>query len=266
MADSKFDLGDYVEVKDRIRLFYELYGQGRLETYRYELTREPDDKPKVIVEAAAYRTPEDQHPGRGLSWMYLPGSTSYTKGSELENTETSAWGRAIGALGILIDRSIASGNEIRAKAEEGEATTNGGLIGTAEKGTARTSDYSVRQSPDGPFLGFRLKDGRSKGGQIIEAWGAIAEALALIEPMVIGQRLQVWGHFVTRDLSKGGSYQAFVAEKIVGPEVVLPATDPAVGEPDVPRNAEVAGAGSLGADAPAAPDELEALPMFEDVA
>lgn len=118
MPDKKFDLGDYVEVKDRIKLFYELYGKGALVTSGYELTAQPDDKPKVIVTALAYRTPEDPHPGVGTSWMYLPGSTSYTKGSEIENAETSAWGRAIGALGILIDRSIATSTEIEAKSGE----------------------------------------------------------------------------------------------------------------------------------------------------
>lgn len=240
MPDSKFDLGDYVEVRERIRVFYDRFGDGRLVTANYTLTNDPDDKPKVIVEAHAYRTPDDPHPGVGLSWMYLPGTTNYTRGSELENVETSSWGRAIAALGILVDRSVASANEVRnkANAEPSERNprvgaadhqppperTDGGLIGTAEKGTARTSDYAVRQSPEGPFLGFRLKDGRSKGGQLIEAWGPLAEALGLMESAVIGQRVQVWGHLQKRDLSNGGSYQAFVIERITGPDFTLPAT------------------------------------------
>jgi len=169
MADKKFDLGDYVEVKDRIRVFYESYGQGRLVTSGYELTREPDDKPKVIVTALAYRSPDDPHPGVGTSWMYLPGKTSYTAGSEIENVETSAWGRAIGSLGILIDRSIATSNEIDAKAgEPGPAApdpvraitrsdepeligpwSGSGAIRINKTGTA---DGFLRQSPDGAVL------------------------------------------------------------------------------------------------------------------
>ena len=95
---------------------------------------EPDGTPRVWVKALAYRSPDDAHPGVGWSWMVLPGSTPYTRGSELENTETSAWGRAIGALGIGIDKSIASGDEVKSKEGESDRkepitrTEDGGLV------------------------------------------------------------------------------------------------------------------------------------------
>ena len=159
MADKKFDLGSYVEVKDRIKLFYELFGQGRLVTANYELTREPDDKPKVIVTAYAYRTTDDPHPGVGTSWMYLPGKTSYTVGSEIENVETSAWGRAIGALGILIDRSIATSTEIRDKQDD-EATEATSSKPTSRKVAAEptgprqdTNTPDTKMTPAGSWLG-----------------------------------------------------------------------------------------------------------------
>jgi hypothetical protein len=118
MPDRKeFDLGDYIEVKDRIARFYELYAGGRLVTEEVRASTEPDGKPRIWVKAAAYRTADDPRPGIGWSWLELPGTTPYTKGSELENAETSAWGRAIGSLGILIDKSIASAQEIKNKAE-----------------------------------------------------------------------------------------------------------------------------------------------------
>ena len=115
--EKKFDLGDYVEVRDRVKLFYELYAQGRLVTTEVRASTEPDGKPRIWVQAKAYRTIDDPLPGIGWSWMELPGASSYTLHSELENTETSAWGRAIGSLGILIERSIASSNEIASKAQ-----------------------------------------------------------------------------------------------------------------------------------------------------
>jgi hypothetical protein len=192
---GKFDLGDYVEVKDRIRVFYESYGQGRLVTSGYELTREPDDKPKVIVTALAYRSPEDPHPGVGTSWMYLPGKTSYTAGSEIENVETSAWGRAIGSLGILIDRSIATSTEIDAKAgEAGPAMADparaavrsdepelvgswsgSGAIGITKNGTA---DGFLRQSPEGPvvIVNFTTTDER-KVSQVVFRGGLAMDFL-----------------------------------------------------------------------------------------
>ena len=176
-TDKKFDLGDYVEVRDRIGRFYELFGQGRLVTESYQLTREPDDKPKVIVTAAAYRTPDDPHPGIGHSWMYLPGTTNYTRGSELENVETSAWGRAIGALGILIDRSIASANEIQSK-EQPTRTEVYGASNPPQRPTSAGNapsypagdwqahgvafagkapyDANLRETPDGGAFGFRV--------------------------------------------------------------------------------------------------------------
>ena len=69
MAD-KFDLGKYVEVKDRIAILYELYPQARLVTGEVRLTTEPDGKPHVLVQAFAYRSPDDEHPGVG--WRGRP--------------------------------------------------------------------------------------------------------------------------------------------------------------------------------------------------
>src|SRR5687768_2837480 len=161
MPDKKFELGDYVEVKDRIKILYELFPQARIET-DFQLTSEPDDKPKVICRAYVYRKPEDERPaGHGTSWLYLPGATPYTRGSEIENAETSAVGRAIGMLGILIDRSIASAQEVENKRDHnprmGEVipadpkpiarpTHDGSLIGVAEL-AKDFPDFMPKQSP-----------------------------------------------------------------------------------------------------------------------
>ena len=110
-----FSLGDYVEVKDRIRLFYEAHPDGRLVTASASMTLDPDGVVRVWCQALAYRTPDDPHPAVGWSYLTVPGSTPYTRGSEVENAETSAWGRAIGALGIGIDKAIASRQEVMGK-------------------------------------------------------------------------------------------------------------------------------------------------------
>ena len=70
---------------------------------------------RVTVKAYAYRTPEDARPGIGHSSLEIPGRTPYTKGSEIENCETSAWGRAIAALGFEVKRGISSAEEVRNK-------------------------------------------------------------------------------------------------------------------------------------------------------
>ena len=78
---------------------------------------EPQSVPYVIVKALYRRSADDPHPAVGLSWMQVPGATNFTRGSELENTETSAWGRAlIAALEADSRPAIASQDEIR-KAE-----------------------------------------------------------------------------------------------------------------------------------------------------
>jgi hypothetical protein len=69
----------------------------------------------VAYVAAAYRTPDDPRPGIGVAWELYPGTTPYTRDSELMNAETSAWGRAIVAVGIPT-KKIASADEVRNRA------------------------------------------------------------------------------------------------------------------------------------------------------
>lgn len=108
-----FDMGDYVDVAARITEFYEKYPDGRLVTEKYEYR-----EGLVIVSALAYRTPDDPLPARGLASEPLPGKTPYTRDSELMNAETSAWGRAIVALGFPT-KHIASHQEVRNRQYEG---------------------------------------------------------------------------------------------------------------------------------------------------
>jgi len=113
MAFNKDNLNDYVEVKDRIQEFYEKYPEGSIQSEIVELTAL-----RVTIKAMAFREPKDYRPGIGHSYMNIPGTTPYTKGSEIENAETSAWGRAIAALGIAVKKSVASADEVAAKKEE----------------------------------------------------------------------------------------------------------------------------------------------------
>lgn len=259
MAEKKFDLGDYIEVKDRIAKFYELFGQGRLVTGEVRLTNEPDGIPRVMVQGLAYRSPEDTLPGVGWSWMALPGTTSYTKGSELENVETSAWGRAIGSLGILIDRSIASANEVRNKSDGDnpnaglvakiltpppERTPDGGLIGKVE--LAKDSpDFLPHIGPDGAVLSFKLTS--KAGGIKVIARGALAEVIAGAKDETVGVQATCYGRIVDDTFTPKGStkpitYQVMALERIKTPTYELPALDePPLEEPpdDEPLFGEV---------------------------
>lgn len=70
----------------------------------------------IAVVAAFYRTPDDPRPGIGMAYEIVPGRTSFTKFSELQNAETSAWGRAlVAALAADTKRGIASAQEMRSQ-------------------------------------------------------------------------------------------------------------------------------------------------------
>ena len=206
---SPVDLSGYTDVKTRIGMFYEKFPDGRLVTDRVEVWQD-DDTPRVVVKALAYRTPDDPLPGVGWSWMVLPGTSNFTRGSEIENTETSAWGRAIGALNVGIGNSIASTDEIAGKADDGKDAklpsvqeSEGGLIGVVSLGKAAPVDGETRDTPQGPSIGFVLGEGREKV-QVV-AYGDLAGALATVLPTVIGQRVQVYGP-VAMETMRVGNY------------------------------------------------------------
>lgn len=118
MAD--IDLRDYITVAERIAVFKEEYPHGSLsrldragnlvDPILYENLAGAD---WILVTAFAYRDPEDLCPGVGTAWERIPGTTPYTRGSEIQNAETSAWGRAIvAALAGDTSRAIASKDEV----------------------------------------------------------------------------------------------------------------------------------------------------------
>lgn len=105
-------LENYVDVPHRIKLFYEKYPEGSLQMDPDLQFQTVVDQVIVIGRAYAYRNPQDEKPGVGTAQEYLPGKTNFTRGSEIQNLETSCWGRAIGALGIGIDKAIATKEEV----------------------------------------------------------------------------------------------------------------------------------------------------------
>jgi hypothetical protein len=107
------NLDDYIEVNERIIAFYEKYPEGSLQG-EWEVTKLGDQQ-VIVYTAKAYRKPLDHKPCIGTASEPIPGKTPYTKDSELMNCETSAWGRALAALGFEVKRGIASRNEVAAR-------------------------------------------------------------------------------------------------------------------------------------------------------
>lgn len=118
MTYDKSSLDDYIDVAERIVQFRGHYPDGSLQAYAEPTVMTIGDKTFIKYTAAAYRTPDDHRPGIGTAWEPFPGTTPYTRNSELMNAETAAWGRAIVALGIVANRKIASKQEVQARAAE----------------------------------------------------------------------------------------------------------------------------------------------------
>lgn len=119
---SGFNLGDYVDVKERITEFYKRYPDGSIQ-FEYRGLLEHNSL-YIWGVAYAYRTPDDPKPGIGTAAELAEGKTTYTRGSELMNLETSAWGRAIGALGIGLGKSVATRQEVEAAKARQEPETD----------------------------------------------------------------------------------------------------------------------------------------------
>ncbi len=129
---------DYIDVATRITEFRDKHPEGTLAPWDpakpYELITAAGVAKDgreftatfVVVVAAARRTPDDRAPGVGMAWEVFPGRTPYTLGSELMNAETSAWGRAIIAVGAVDSKKgIASAEEVRNRQAERDAALPG---------------------------------------------------------------------------------------------------------------------------------------------
>lgn len=116
---------DYKDVPTRIKDFKAIHPDGCLrpanpdEPYRIECV---NGAYFVVYVAAAYRSPEDQLPGIGVAWEPFPGRTPYTKDSELQNAETSAWGRAIVAALRSESKAVASAEDVRNRQADSAAS------------------------------------------------------------------------------------------------------------------------------------------------
>lgn len=97
---------DYVEVNQRIKAFRMLYPTGSIRT---ELISNEDG---VCVFKAEIYSDDDRLLGVGHA-QEKEDSSFINKTSYIENCETSAVGRALGMLGIGIDTSVASAEEVQ---------------------------------------------------------------------------------------------------------------------------------------------------------
>lgn len=97
---------EYVEVNERIRAFRTKFAGWSLETKILDI-----DDSKVVMQAIV-RDENSRIIATGTAFEKQD-SSFINKTSFIENCETSAWGRALGNLGIGVDTSIATAEEVQ---------------------------------------------------------------------------------------------------------------------------------------------------------
>ena len=107
-----FDAGAYAPVADRIALFYERHPTGRIVT---EMVERGD---VVVFKALAYRLAEDTHPAATGWASERVGDGEVNAVACVENTETSAIGRALANLGFTASSRRPSAEEMEKAARE----------------------------------------------------------------------------------------------------------------------------------------------------
>lgn len=140
------DLGDYIEVKDRLRMALDKHPD-------LTIVEQPPtvmtvyDIEFLICTVHVHSHPEDQRPVVASAWEPR-GRTPYTRDSELMNGYTSAVGRALGYMGFGITRSIASANEVKNRLTESpriDETEPSGTKGAANPTPTATGAASEAQ-------------------------------------------------------------------------------------------------------------------------
>jgi len=106
-SDSSLPLQDYSPVADRIDLFYSRFPDGRITTKLL-----PHTQGEIVVKAFVYRGAQDTLPAAtGLASERI-GDGEVNMYACLENTETSAIGRALANLGFAASKKRPSREEM----------------------------------------------------------------------------------------------------------------------------------------------------------
>jgi hypothetical protein len=107
-SDYGFDPTAYAPVAERIRLFWEAFPNGRITTRLVSRTEHD-----VVFEARVYRSAEDARPAATGWAAEREGDGDVNAVACLENTETSAVGRALANLGFTAAKERPSVEEMQ---------------------------------------------------------------------------------------------------------------------------------------------------------
>lgn len=108
------NLEGYVPVNDRLIEALKRWPDLRVQETAFDIMR-IDDQTFLVCEITVWRTADDLRPALATAAEPFPGKTPYTRGSERMVGFTSALGRALGYMGVGIDKAMASSNEVQAR-------------------------------------------------------------------------------------------------------------------------------------------------------
>lgn len=124
-SDLRLELSEYAPVAERVALFYARYPTGRITTTLLS----PLDSSLVVVQARVYRSEGQRVPAATGHAAERQGDGDVNAVACLENTETSAVGRALANLGFTASRQRPSREEMqrvsraRSRLAEGQPQT-----------------------------------------------------------------------------------------------------------------------------------------------
>lgn len=135
------DLRDYALVAERIAMFYAEFPSGQIVT---EIISR--DEWETVVRARVYRTPAETRPSATGLAAEREGDGDINAVACLENTETSAVGRALANLGFLASRKRPSLEEMqkaaRVRAQIAATERNG-----SEPNSTKGRPHAIRDQP-----------------------------------------------------------------------------------------------------------------------
>lgn len=162
----------YIEVKDRLAGFYADHGDHQVTVSTtwppfvvddvVVTDKDHDGRPvdrvvKFLAVHCTVRCGDCGRSGDGVAWERVPGRTPYTEGSEAQNAETSAVGRAL-VFGGFADalEGIASADEVRNRRVEQAGDPNDErwtqLLDAADPDVSQTlADTFAAMNPGGSF-------------------------------------------------------------------------------------------------------------------
>ena len=193
---------DYINVAQRIAAFHEKYPDGSLQSEILTLNDH-----EVLIRAQAFRTPDDPRPGIGHARETIPGSTPYTRGSEVENAETSAWGRAIAALGFEVKAGVATAEDVRNAAARQPAQE---APQRPERPAPVAQPAPQRAAPQRPAAEPVPPTGGITVGQALEA----IKAAGIDNKTVSAKGKELYGQWSLKEMTP--EQRAHVVEELVG--------------------------------------------------